>query len=98
TTMSRIVLLPKAVYAAAGGVTPVRTAMPMASTDAVRIGSAPTTTAKIVPAKIANRRHACTVSGSGGVENQMPSADETVAIRAINERRGVGGMRDTDTT
>jgi hypothetical protein len=44
-------------YASSGRSTPLSTAAGIENTDAVRIGSAPTTTEKIAPAKIANSRH-----------------------------------------
>src|SRR3954468_5982644 len=71
TTIRRMVPFPKPEYASAGSSSPVSTAPATARTDAVRIGSALTTTEKIAPAKSAKRRQAGTVSPSGGVVHQI---------------------------
>ena len=64
--MRRMVPFPKPEYASSGLSSPLSTAAATARTDAVRIGRALTTTEKIAPAKSANRRHAGTLSPSGG--------------------------------
>ena len=57
--------------------------MPIARTDAVRIGNAPTTTETIVAAKIANRCHACGGEPLGhGTEPDRRRPGPTTPIRA----------------
>src|SRR5690349_14436801 len=58
---------------------------------AVRIGNAPITTARMVAAKIANRRQAWTLRPSGGGTNQMMSATTRVAHRATLPRVRIVG-------
>ena len=82
-TMSRIVELANPAYAWAGVSVPVSTAAAAANTDAVRIGNAPTITETMAATKIANTRHAGTVSPSGGDVNQITRASATTATRAI---------------
>src|SRR6185436_8106928 len=77
-------------YAVSGLSVPDRTAAATASSDAVRIGSAPIMTDRIVAAKIANRCHACAVRVPGGGVNQIPRATASVTTLVIRWRRRLG--------
>ena len=88
--MSRIVPFANPAYALAGVRTPESTAMPTASTEAVRIGNAPTITETIVAAKIAKRCQAGGVSPSGTGQNQIADAEGDHA-EAGDERLRPGG-------
>src|SRR5262245_60336009 len=85
-TMRRIVPLAKPAYAFAGDSRPVSTLAATARTDAVRMEKALTTTETMAAAKIANRRHAGTVSPSGGGTNHMTTTMATIAARRIVRR------------
>src|SRR4029079_6795760 len=84
--MRTIVGLANAVYATRVGRTPVRMAAARPRMLAVRIGNAPITTARIVAAKIANRRQAWSLKPSGGGTSQMATATARVTHRAILPR------------
>ena len=85
--MSTMVPLAKPDHAAAGGMTRASTATAMANSDAVRIGSAPATTAKIAAANSAKRCHGAAVRPLGTGVNQSPTASARLAMRATHGER-----------
>src|SRR5262245_55181893 len=87
TTINRIVPFAKPAYASEAGRVFVRTATATARTEAVRIGSASTTTAAIVDAKIAKSRHACGVRPSGAGISQSTTRSARTPARATRLRR-----------
>src|SRR5262249_9062083 len=88
-TISKIVPLAKPAYAFAGDSRPVSTDAATASTDAVRIGKALTTTEAMAAANTMNRRHAGSARPSGAGTNHMATAIATTAIRVSRVRRSV---------
>ena len=78
----------KPAYASTGASVPESTAAASARIDAVRMGNALTTTAKIAATNSAKRCHAWTARPSGTGETQMTTASASVARRA-----GAGGFR-----
>src|SRR5690349_20998710 len=96
TRMRTIVGFENPAYAASADTVPDSTAAAMARTDAVRIGKASMTPARIAAMKIANRCHACGLRPSGGGTNQIASATARVTARAIRTRRNDAGRLATE--
>src|SRR5262245_51050875 len=80
-TIRRIVAFANPAYAFAGVRRPVSTVAATASTEAVRIGKALTTTDRMAAAKMANTRQASRVKPSGGPANHRITASRTIDAR-----------------